>query len=57
MIQQTADPTNCPTAAQASLYAPLPSTSNGVPQKCQGGAGSNSWFGNGIVNALSAESK
>jgi hypothetical protein len=57
VIGQTADPTDCPTAAQVSLYAPFPSTSNGVPQKCQGSVSSNSWFGKGIVNALSAVSK
>jgi len=54
IIQQTADPTPCPTAAQLALYAPFPSFSNGAPQTCSGGAGYNSWYGNGIVNALSA---
>jgi subtilisin family serine protease len=54
IIQQTADPTPCPTAAQLALYAPFPSFSNGAPQTCSGGAGYNSWYGNGIVNALRA---
>jgi subtilisin family serine protease len=52
LIQQTADPTACPD--DVSPYAPFPSVSNGAPQTCQGGAGHNSWYGNGIINALSA---
>ena len=54
LIQQTADPTPCPTPEQLLLYAPFPSIANGAPETCQGGDGSNSWFGKGIVNALSA---
>jgi subtilisin family serine protease len=54
LIQQTADPTACPDAATLALYAPFPSVSNGAPQTCQGGAGYNSWYGSGIINALSA---
>ena len=54
MIRQTADPQGCPDAATLALYAPFPSTSNGAPQTCTGATGYNSWFGNGIVNALSA---
>jgi len=53
MIEQTADPQDCPTPEQLALYQPFPSVANGEPQSCQG-AGSNSWFGKGIVNALTA---
>jgi lantibiotic leader peptide-processing serine protease len=54
MLQQTADPQGCPDAATLAQYAPFTSTSNGAPQTCQGGTGYNSWYGKGIVNALSA---
>ena len=54
LIQQTADPQDCPTPDQLALYEPFPSTANGAPQRCQGSTGSNSWYGKGIVNALSA---
>ncbi|TMG15276.1 MAG: hypothetical protein E6I06_00050 [Chloroflexi bacterium] len=55
-INNTADPKPCPTAAEVALYAFFPSVSNGAPQQCQGGAGYNSWYGHGQVNALSAVS-
>ena len=55
-INSTADPKPCPTAAEVALYAFFPSVSNGAPQQCQGGAGYNSWYGHGQVNALSAVS-
>jgi lantibiotic leader peptide-processing serine protease len=51
-IQQTADPTACPT--DYTPYAFFPSVSNGAPQQCTGGAGHNNWYGAGIVNAFSA---
>ncbi|HLQ65579.1 MAG TPA: S8 family serine peptidase [bacterium] len=51
-IQRTADPTACP--ADVSPYAFFPSANNGAPQACQGGVGSNSWFGKGLVNAFKA---
>jgi hypothetical protein len=61
IITQTADPLTCPTAAQLAQYAPFPSfvglSTNGVPQTCIGGAGNNSWFGKGLLNALSAVTK
>jgi subtilisin family serine protease len=53
-LDQTADPQPCPTAAQLALYAPFPGLDDGQPQTCQGGTGYNSWYGNGIANALSA---
>lgn len=55
-INNTADQIPCPTAAELVLYAPFPSVSNGAPQQCQGGAGYNSWYGHGQVNALAAVS-
>jgi len=56
-INNTADPKACPSAAEVvALYAFFPSLSNGAPQQCQGGAGYNSWYGHGQVNALSAVS-
>jgi subtilisin family serine protease len=54
MLNQTADPIACPDAATVALYDPFPQFSNGEPQACQGGAGYNSWYGHGQVNALSA---
>jgi lantibiotic leader peptide-processing serine protease len=54
LIQQTADPQSCPDAATLALYAPFPSVANGAPETCTGGTGYNSWYGKGIVNALSA---
>ena len=53
-IGKTADPVPCPTPTELALYAPFPSVSNGAAQVCQGVAGSNSWYGKGQVNALSA---
>jgi subtilisin family serine protease len=52
IIAQTADPQPCPT--DLTPYATSPGTESGAPQSCQGGTGYNSWYGNGIVNALSA---
>ena len=51
-LENTADPLACP--PDMSIYSPFPSVSNGAPQVCQGGAGSNSFAGKGQVNALSA---
>ncbi len=51
-LENGADPLACP--ADMSIYAFFPSTSNGAPQVCQGGPGSNSFYGKGQVNALTA---
>lgn len=51
-IANTADGTPCP--ADMSLYAPFPALDGGAPQVCQGGAGSNAFYGKGQVNALRA---
>src|SRR2546427_7155865 len=53
-VQLTADPKACPGSTDLALYAPFPSVNNGAPQACQGGPGSNSWYGKGQVNALNA---
>jgi subtilisin family serine protease len=54
LVEQSTDTIACPDAATLALYAPFPSVSNGAPQTCTGGAGYNSWYGHGQVNALSA---
>lgn len=51
-LTSTADPIACP--ADVSPYAFFPAVDNGAPQQCAGGAGYNSWYGHGQVNALSA---
>jgi len=51
-LENRADPLACP--ADLSIYAFFPSVSNGAPQVCQGGAGNNSFYGKGQVNALTA---
>jgi hypothetical protein len=53
-INNTADPMACPTADQLALYADFPAVDGGAAQTCQGGAGYNSWYGHGQVNALHA---
>ena len=51
-ITSTADPLACP--SDPSIYDPFPALDNGAPQECQGGAGYNSFNGQGQVNALNA---
>lgn len=51
-IASTADPTACP--ADMSIYDPFPAVDGGAPQVCTGGAGNNSFYGRGQVNALAA---
>jgi subtilisin family serine protease len=53
-LTNTADPVACP--ADTSAYAFFPAVDGGAAQTCQGGAGYNSWYGHGQVNALSAVS-
>jgi subtilisin family serine protease len=52
LIRRTADPKACP--ADTSDYDFFPAVDGGAPQTCQGGLGSNSWYGAGQLNALSA---
>ena len=54
VLENTADPIACPTAAQLALYAPFPSVNNDAPQTCTGSTKHNSWYGFGEVNALKA---
>ncbi|HKW59565.1 MAG TPA: S8 family serine peptidase [Candidatus Dormibacteraeota bacterium] len=55
-VNSTADSMPCPTAAVVAEYSFFPSVNNGAPQACVGGAGYNSWYGHGQVNALAAVS-
>jgi len=51
-LQQAANPIPCP--SDTSAYAFFPAVDGGAPQACQGGAGHNSWYGSGEVDALKA---
>ena len=50
-VQRATNPLPCPT--DMSIYGPFPQNS-GAPQVCQGGAGHNSFYGSGEVDALKA---
>ena len=52
-VEQTADPIACPDDATLEQFEPFPNA-GGVAQACQGGTSSNSWYGNGQVDALDA---
>ena len=52
-LQQTADPQPCPSELPLG-YLTFLGADDGQVQTCQGGAGHNSWYGAGQVNALSA---
>jgi lantibiotic leader peptide-processing serine protease len=52
-LQQTADPQACPDELPPG-YAAILGFNSGLPQECQGGSGSNSWYGKGEVDALNA---
>src|ERR1700736_306716 len=54
LLERTADPIACPTAAQLVQYAAFPSVNNDAPQTCTGRASHNSWYGFGEINALKA---
>ena len=62
-MQQTADPQPCPTSLPTdnpithTPYLSVLGVNSNLVQSCQGGAGYNSWYGNGQVNALSAVSR
>ena len=63
LVQQTADPQPCPTSLPTDNpinhipYLSVVGVNSHLVQSCQGGAGYNSWYGNGQVNALSAVSR
>ena len=52
MLNNSADAMPCP--SDVSMYAFFPAVDNGAPQTCEGGAGYNSWYGHGQINALTA---
>jgi lantibiotic leader peptide-processing serine protease len=62
-LQQTADPQACPTSLPTTnptngiAYLAVLGVNSGAVQQCQGGPGSNSWYGNGEVDALNAVTK
>ena len=53
LLGATADPQACPGTLPAG-YLAFTGTNSGAVQQCQGGAGHNSWYGNGQVDALNA---
>jgi subtilisin family serine protease len=54
LLYASAQPTACPSADVLALYAAFPAVDNDAPQRCQGDATYNSWYGHGQVNALAA---
>jgi lantibiotic leader peptide-processing serine protease len=59
VLRQTATNHACPRVSSAQLYPDLVGVDPNVPfedQKCEGGARLNSWYGDGIANALAAVS-
>ena len=59
-LQQTADPQACPTSLPTTNptngipYLAVLGVNSGAVQQCQGGPGSNSWYGKGEVDAFNA---
>ncbi len=53
MLGSTADSQACPGTLPAG-YLSFTGVNSGAVQECQGGAGSNSWYGKGQVDALNA---
>jgi subtilisin family serine protease len=58
-LEQTADPQACPEVfpsifGGAVNYLDVTGSQGGAVQRCQGGPGHNSWYGNGEVDALGA---
>ena len=51
-LQRATNAFSCP--SDTSAYDFFPAVDGGTPQSCQGGAGHNSWFGSGEVDALKA---
>jgi lantibiotic leader peptide-processing serine protease len=51
-LQQATNPIPCPSSTSA--YDFFPALDGGTPQTCQGGAGHNSWYGSGEVDAMKA---
>jgi lantibiotic leader peptide-processing serine protease len=54
-LSQTADPQSCPDPSTLPpTYLTFTGVNSGAVQQCQGGSGSNSWYGNGQADALNA---
>ena len=51
-LQQATTPIACP--SDTSAYDFFPAVDGDAPQTCQGGAGHNSWYGSGEIDALKA---
>jgi subtilisin family serine protease len=56
VLSQTADPQACPDTLPPG-YLTFTGVNSGAVQECQGGAGHNSWYGNGQADALNAVTK
>ena len=56
LLSRTADPQACPNTLPTTPdnYLSFTGVNSGAVQECQGGAGHNSWYGNGQVDALNA---
>ena len=56
MLGTTADPQACPTTLPTTPndYLSFTGVNSGAVQECEGGAGHNSWYGSGQVDALNA---
>jgi len=55
LLGSTANPTACPTdASLLEYYSHYVSTNNGAPSVCTGGTTSNSWYGQGTIDAYNA---
>jgi subtilisin family serine protease len=54
LVDLSADPIACPSAAVLAGYLPFPSANNDAPQTCAGTTAYNSWYGHGQINALKA---
>ena len=56
MLANTADPQACPNTLPTTPanYLSFTGVNSGAVQECQGGAGHNSWYGSGQVDALNA---
>jgi subtilisin family serine protease len=59
IVEQTADPQACPTTFPSIFggslnYLDITGSQSDAVQRCQGGPGHNSWYGNGEVDALGA---
>ena len=56
LLSRTADPQACPNTLPTTpeVYLSFTGVNSGAVQECQGGAGHNSWYGNGQIDALNA---